>query len=187
MSNNDNLAILEYPDMSNSKTSVCFLEWFFKYLFKYAKNKGIERELCIILEEAHTIVPKWNCISGADKNVTSQMINTINQIALQGRKYGIGFIVVAQRTANVSKTVLTQCNSIIAFQQFDNTSKEFLSNHLSPEMAKTLPLLKSRHAIVSGKGFDSTSPVIIRVPDIDEEDFCEEVAIDKIEDDELLG
>lgn len=163
------IGLVEYPEMSNSVKSISFLEFFFKFLFEYIKNSGYEKKICIVLEEAHTIVPEWNSISGGDKSITSQMVNTINQIALQGRKHGIGFIVIAQRTANVSKTILSQCNSIIAFQQFDNTSKEFLSNHFSPEMTQALPSLKPRHAIVAGKGFSSTLPVIIRVPDIDNE------------------
>ena len=48
-------------------------------------------------------------------------------------------MVVAQRTANVSKTVLTQCNSVIAFQQFDKTSTDFLTNYMGSEMAAALP------------------------------------------------
>ena len=166
-----NICILEYPEMSNSVQSASFLEWFFKHTFKYIKYLKSKKEVCIVLEEAHTIVPEWNSVAGEDAKVTTSMINTISQIALQGRKYDVGFIVIAQRTANVSKTVLTQCNSIIAFQQFDNTSKDFLSNHLSDDMTKALPFLKKRHAIVSGKGFASTSPVIIRVPEIEEEEF----------------
>ena len=74
---------------------------------------------------------------------TSQgLVNSVAQIALQGRKYDIGFIVIAQRTANVSKTVLTQCNSFIAFQQFDKTSGDFFGNILGKDMVAALPRLK---------------------------------------------
>lgn len=134
------------------------------------KGCGQRKRVCIVLEEAHTIVPEWNSIGGDDAKATQSLLNSINQVALQGRKYGVGFIVIAQRTAIVSKTILTQCNSIIAFQQFDNTSKDFLSNYLSAELTDALPNLKERYAIVSGKGFRIKKPVIIRVPDIEEED-----------------
>ena len=43
---------------------------------------------------------------GVSDNASKATVNSIAQIALQGRKYNIGFIVIAQRTANVSKTVL---------------------------------------------------------------------------------
>ena len=121
------------------------------------------------------MVPEWNFIGSDDKGAQA-LVNSIGQIALQGRKYGIGFVVIAQRTANVSKTVLTQCNSIVAFQQFDKTSAEFLTNYMSGDMVDALPLLKDRQAIAVGKAFRSGSPVIFQVPDIVEFDKEEEQA-----------
>lgn len=64
-----------------------------------------------------------------DYGSTKALVSKMSQIALQGRKYGVGLMVLAQRTANVSKTVLTQCNTIISFQAFDETSFSFLSNY----------------------------------------------------------
>ncbi|MBC8367229.1 ATP-binding protein [bacterium] len=100
-------------------------------------------------------------------------MNKIGQIALQGRKYGIGFLIIAQRTANVSKTVLTQCNSIICFQAFDETSYRFLENHLGVQMVKALPRLPKYHAIAVGKAFRSNIPMIVDLtrplPEFDEQ------------------
>jgi DNA helicase HerA-like ATPase len=123
----------------------------------------------VVLEEAHTVIPEWNFIGAEDKGAHA-LVNAIGQIALQGRKYGVGFMVIAQRTANVSKTVLTQCNTIVAFQQFDRTSGEFLSNYMGKEMVEALPMLRPRNAIAVGKAFRSGLPVIFRVPDIVEPD-----------------
>ena len=76
---------------------------------------------------------------------------------------------IAQRIANVAKTILTQCITIIAFRQFDNTSSEFLANYLGPEMIKALPSLEDQTAIAVGKAFKANIPMIFRVPDIDED------------------
>jgi len=119
------------------------------------------------LEEAHTIIPEWNFI-GIDDKRASSLVNSIGQIALQGRKYNVGFIVIAQRTANVSKTVLTQCNSVIAFQQFDRTSSDFLGNYMGSDFVGALTRLKQRHAIAVGKAFRGGIPVIFEVPHIEE-------------------
>ena len=75
-------------------------------------------------------------------------------------------MVIAQRTANVSKTILTQCNTIVSFQEFDKTSSEFLSNYFGSNMANTLPNLKFRQAIAAGKAFKSSVPIIFEVPEI---------------------
>ena len=106
---------------------------------------------------------------GVSDNASKATVNSIAQIALQGRKYDIGFIVIAQRTANVSKTVLTQCNSIIVFQELDKTTNDFLSNYLGVDYIKALPSLKFRRAIAIGKAFKSTVPMIFEVPDIQED------------------
>lgn len=162
----DDLALFELPNVSNTTAILEYTRWFFQSLFKIARQEdNYGQQLCVVLEEAHTVIPEWNFIGVGDKKAQS-LVNKIGQIALQGRKYGVGFIVVAQRTANVSKTVLTQCNSIIAFQQFDQTAADFLANYMGEEMVEAVPNLKPRHAIAVGKAFRSGIPTIFEVPDL---------------------
>jgi uncharacterized protein len=68
---------------------------------------------------------------------------------------------IAQRTANVSKTVLTQCNTVICFQAFDDTSIGFLGNYIGRDLVQTLPNLQPFHAVVTGKAIKSNIPMII--------------------------
>lgn len=162
------VALFELPDVSNTTGILEYTKWFFRMLFRIAKTENnYGQRLCIVLEEAHTVIPEWNFI-GVEEKKAQSLVNSIGQIALQGRKYGIGFIVIAQRTANVSKTVLTQCNSIIAFQQFDKTSGDFLANYMGTEMVLALPSLRFRQAVAVGKGFKTGAPVIFEVPEITE-------------------
>lgn len=163
----ENIGIFELPDVANSTSILSYTRWFFKVLFDMAKSGDLNGQVCVVLEEAHTIVPEWN-FAGSEGKGSQALLNQIGQIALQGRKYGVGFIVIAQRTASVSKTVLTQCNTIIAFQQFDKTSGEFLANYMGTPMVRALQNLPMRHAIAVGKAFRSNLPTIFRVPDIAE-------------------
>jgi uncharacterized protein len=164
----DNVAIFDLPDVSNTTGILEYTKWFFRALFRIARERQDDgQQICVVLEEAHTIIPEWNFI-GIEEKKAQSLVNSIGQIALQGRKYRVGFLVVAQRTANVSKTVLTQCNSIVAFQQFDKTSGEFLSNYMGDEMVAALTTLKPRQAIAVGKAFRSGVPLIFQVPIIDE-------------------
>ena len=117
LSSGERIKIIELPDVQNSQNIFDFTRVLFKQIFLIAKQNLENKEfpqLCIVLEEAHTIIPEWNFASESSKNGQASM-NAISQIALQGRKYNVGLLVIAQRTANVSKTVLTQCNSIISF------------------------------------------------------------------------
>jgi len=160
--------IFEIPDISNNADILEYTKWFFWVLFQTAKTEqNFGKQVCVVLEEAHTIIPETNAM-GVSDYASRATVNSIAQIALQGRKYNIGFIVVAQRTANVSKTVLTQCNTIIAFQSLDKTSGEFLSNYFGSDLIGALSSLKFKTAIAAGKAFRSTIPMIFEVPEIQE-------------------
>lgn len=54
--------------------------------------------------------------------------------------YGFGCLLVNQRTANVAKTILNQCNTVFAMRTFDDTGKAFLANYLgSAKIASRSP------------------------------------------------
>ena len=168
LKSDEKIKIIELPDVQNTQNIFDFTKVLFKQIFTIAKSnleKTDSRQLCIVLEEAHTIIPEWNFASESNKNSQASM-NAISQIALQGRKYNVGLLVIAQRTANVSKTVLTQCNSIISFTEYDKTSIDFLANYFGEEIASILPTLKFRQAVAAGKAFASTVPMIFEVPEI---------------------
>jgi len=169
ISSDKSISLFELPDVENTTGILEYTRWFFKALFNLARSGEFrDKRICVVLEEAHTVIPEWNFI-GVEEKKAQALVNAIGQIALQGRKYNIGFIVVAQRTANVSKTVLTQCNSIIAFQQFDKTSRDFLSNYMDEKMVDALSSLKFRQACAVGKAFKSGVPIIFEVPEIKEQ------------------
>ena len=157
------IIVFELSEISNNRNSLDYTRYFFDTLFKIVRDNyqgENTKKISIVLEEAHTIIPEWNFTGTGDKTSQS-LINNIGQIALQGRKYGIGFLVIAQRTANVSKTVLTQCNTVICFQAFDETSFKFLGNYVGKDLVQTLPNLKQYHAIVTGKAIKSNIPMIV--------------------------
>jgi len=164
------ICLFELPDVSNTASILEYTRQLFKALFNIAKmDRCYGHKVCVVLEEAHTVIPEWNFVGIADKSSRS-LLNSIAQIALQGRKYDVGLLVIAQRTANVSKTVLTQCNTIISFQEFDKTSSEFLANYFGQGIANVLPNLKFRQAIAAGKALKSNVPMIFEVPEIIEEE-----------------
>jgi len=124
--------------------------------------------VCIVFEEAHSLIPEWNSVvTDSDKNATSGTARAI----LQGRKYGLGCILITQRTANVTKTILNQCNSIFAMRTFDDTGKNFLSNYIGEDYTNVLSSIPERHAVYFGKSSSCENPVLLRLND--REDFIE--------------
>jgi hypothetical protein len=117
----------------------------------------------IVFEEAHSLVPEWNSIANeGDKNAT----NGTAKVILQGRKYGLGSFVVTQRTANISKSILNQCNTIFAMRVFDDTGKQFLENYIGSDYSNLLPTLEERHCIAIGKAMKLKQPVILELNDM---------------------
>jgi hypothetical protein len=118
--------------------------------------------LCVVYEEAHALIPEWNSTTNEGDRAAS---NGTARAILQGRKYGMGCILITQRTANVTKTILNQCNTVFAMRTFDDTGKGFLANYVGSEYADTLPSLSERHAIFFGRASDCENPVLVRLND----------------------
>ncbi|MFW6017145.1 MAG: ATP-binding protein [bacterium] len=134
-------------------------------LFVYAMKNGQSdnAKYLLVYEEAHSLVPEWSSAAyDGDKKAT----NGTAKVILQGRKYGLGCLIVTQRTANVSKSILNQCNTIFALRVFDDTGKGFLENYIGEDYANTLPTLEERHAIAIGKGLKLKQPVILQLNDM---------------------
>lgn len=119
-------------------------------------------KVLVVLEEAHLLVPEWNF--NPQRNLQDS-VSATSQIVLQARKYGLGFLVISQRTANVVKSILNQCNTVISFQAFDETGFEFLRNYMGPFHVRSLPNLKPRHGILVGKASLSRRPLMVRFND----------------------
>lgn len=118
--------------------------------------------LLVVLEEAHTLIPEWNSNPVREHQ---DVVNKTAQIVLQARKYGLGFMVITQRTANVTKSILNQCNTIFAFQAYDETGFDFMKNYMGAHFVGALPNLKRRQGVLVGKASVSDRPVIVRFHD----------------------
>jgi DNA helicase HerA-like ATPase len=121
-----------------------------------------EARVLLVLEEAHSLVPEWNSTSNeADKQASTGIAKAV----LQGRKFGMGILVITQRTANVSKTVLNQSNTVFALRSFDATGMEFLSNYMGSDYSQLLPTLEERTAVVFGRASSCAAPLIVKLND----------------------
>lgn len=121
---------------------------------------------CLVFEEAHTLIPEWTAVAAEGDRTAA---NGTSRAILQGRKYGLGCLLITQRTANVTKTILNQCNTIFAMRTFDDTGKDFLANYIGREYADSLPSLMERQAVFYGRASSCENPVLIQLND--REDF----------------
>lgn len=160
---NCGLGLLTLEEISNTQATLHITEMYLTSLLNYARDHHDScPQVMIVVEEAHTVMPEPNTMGLADFD-SKGLVGKIAQIALQGRKYGVGLLVIAQRTATISKSVLTQCNTVISFACIDDTSIGFLSNVYGAAYAAMLPGLPPFHAIIYGKGVRSQRPMVVKV------------------------
>ena len=162
-SDHTRVGLIQLEEISNTQATLYITELFMTCLLRFAKeNKGCPRVL-IVVEEAHTVMPEASTMGLGDFGSRGLVAKTA-QIALQGRKYGVGLLVIAQRTATVSKSVLTQCNTVISFTCFDDTSLGFLKNVFGEAHTELIPNLPPLSAVIFGKGVRSERPIIVQIP-----------------------
>lgn len=151
--------------LSATEISQLFTEAALSACQKLGKVENGKARVCIVYEEAHSLIPEWNTVvNDGDKAATNGTARAI----LQGRKFGLGCLIISQRTANVTKTILNQCNTIFAMRTFDDTGMGFLSNYVGNDYAEALPSLQERHAVFFGKASKCENPIMIRLNDRDE-------------------
>lgn len=154
------LAIFELAEIANTKASLRITEIYLSAIMDWARQNRRAKQIMIVLEEAHTIIPE-TAGSGFDYD-TQWVVSRIGQLALQGRKYGVGLMVVTQRTALVSKTVLSQCNTFFVHSLIDQTSLTFLESVVGRQHARIIPNLRHLEFLAVGKALRADRPIVLR-------------------------
>jgi hypothetical protein len=155
------LGIFELPEIMNTKATLRATELYLSSIMEWARKNRRARRILIVLEEAHTIIPE-TFGSGFDAD-TQFVVSRISQIALQGRKYGVGLLLISQRTALVSKSILSQCNTYVTFSLVDKTSIDYLANVYSSQHVQAIPNLRFLEAVAYGKAIRSERPLLIKL------------------------
>ena len=139
-----------------------------RLLFQYKVwQTRAERErdpILIVCEEAHRYVPN----QGQAEYQEAQQ--AVRRIAREGRKYGLGLMLVSQRPADIESTVLSQCNSWLILRLTNSADQEHVSRFLPDNLAgltKLLPSLVRREAIFVGEA--AAIPARIRIKELTKE------------------
>jgi len=117
------------------------------------KIGGKEQPLLIVLEEAH------NYLKSGENSISSRAVQSI---AKEGRKYGVGLLLITQRPSELDETVLSQCGTIIALRMNNSKDRGHIRSAIQDElqtMVDLLPSLRTGEAIISGEGVKIPSRV----------------------------
>lgn len=105
--------------------------------------------IALLCDEAHLYVQQIE----AGDSVAEIGLKSFERIAKEGRKYGVGLVIISQRPSEVNRTVLSQCNNFISLRltnvEDQNVIKRMLPDNLG-NIAENLSLLDVGEAIVVG-------------------------------------
>ena len=108
--------------------------------------------IALLCDEAHLYVQQTASMDA----VAELGLRSFERIAKEGRKYGVGLVIISQRPSEVNRTVLSQCNNFISLRLTNvddqNVIKRLLPDNLG-NIADNLSLLDIAEAIIVG---DST-------------------------------
>ncbi|MCA8456514.1 ATP-binding protein [Burkholderia multivorans] len=112
---------------------------------------GDERHpIVLVCDEAHLYLPSGVASIGP---MEKRALENFERIAKEGRKYGVGLMVVSQRPSDVSTTILSQCSNIISLRLANKTDQAVVKQ-LLPEslegLMEVLPTLDVGEAVIVG-------------------------------------
>lgn len=119
--------------------------------------------IAIFCDEAHLYIPQ-----DTKQGVEVQSLSSFERIAKEGRKYGVGLVVITQRPSEVDRTVLSQSSNFIAMRLTNaddqNVIKKLLPDSLG-NFGELLPILDVGEALVVGDASLLPSRININKPD----------------------
>jgi len=119
-----------------------------EFVSRFPETDRGQLPIVIALEEAQNYIPEKN---NRDRESIAKKV--FERIAREGRKYGISLLVTSQRPSELSKTVLSQCNSFIIHRLQNPEDQKYVRQLVSAaneDILQQLPILPQQHVIIMG-------------------------------------
>jgi hypothetical protein len=117
----------------------------------YHAEEKAKRPYVLVMDEGHRITPEKGVIRlKAIRDAQSEVEAWTYEIGATGRHYGLGFIVVARRSAEISKMILAQTEIRILHKLVDPTDLSYASNWLRKEQVEKVRNFGKGEAVVVG-------------------------------------
>ncbi|HDY5021422.1 TPA: ATP-binding protein [Klebsiella pneumoniae] len=120
----------------------------FQYKIHQTASERNKDPFLLVCEEAHRYVPNH----GEAQYAAAQ--SAIRRIAREGRKYGLGLMLISQRPADIESTVISQCGSWVVLRLTNATDQQHVSTFLPDGLSglvASLPSLSQQECIFVGE------------------------------------
>jgi len=131
------------------------------YEFNFWNPDRRKFPILMVFEEAHNYIPN------RPEAKFSAARAAVERLAKEGRKYGIGIVVVSQRPKELSETVISQCNTFIAMRLTNPEDQNYVRRLVPDSLAglmDILPSLRTGEALIVGDSVVMPTRVLIDFP-----------------------
>ena len=122
---------------------------------------GRQRPLLIAFEEAHSYLPRSEA-----RFIHGFARQSVQRLFKEGRKYGIGAIIVSQRPSELDETILSQCGTFFALRLSNSDDQGRVKSVVPDALASLidlLPTLRTGEALVLGEAVQIPSKVRVNL------------------------
>ncbi|MFD2231363.1 ATP-binding protein [Alkalimarinus sediminis] len=163
LSNGRPITILDLSGMPSSRLEL-LLGSVVDVLFESAiwgryLNEGMNKKpLLLIMEEAHRYLSSEN--NGLAKIM-------VRRIAKEGRKFGVGSMLISQRPSEIDETILSQCGTLFSLRINNATDRARVKSAMADGLSgiiDALPILRTGEAIVTGEAAKLPMRFKFRIP-----------------------
>lgn len=122
---------------------------------RYMPEGGRSRPQLVVMEEAHRYL---------GKEVDGFAREMVQRIVKEGRKFGVGAMIVSQRPSEIDDTILSQCGTFVALRLSNAGDRARVQSTLPDSLSglvESLPVLRTGEAIVTGEA--AKLPVRLRI------------------------
>jgi len=164
---NQDLRILNISGLPNEVAgplTASLARLLFQYKVYQTEDERARDPVLLVCEEAHRYVPD----RGEAEYAAAQ--SAVRRIAREGRKYGLGLMLVSQRPSDVESTVISQCGTWLVLRLTNQIDQQHVSRFMPDGlsgMTKALPNLAQQEAIFVGEG--AALPARVRIRNLTDE------------------
>jgi DNA helicase HerA-like ATPase len=141
------------------------------FIFEKYKSKELSIEenaypILFAIEEARTLIPRAMGDPEMDKPATKLARSAVRSIATEGRKMGLGLLVISQTPSSVDNLITSQANTQILHRMTnpdDLTYIKQISESLSQEDLENLKTVGEGTAIVTGVAMKTRTSILVDV------------------------
>lgn len=124
----------------------------------------VRHPLVLACDEAHIYMSND---TSKMKAVEKKSLEIFEKIAKEGRKYGIGLLIISQRPAELNTTIMSQCNNIVSLKITNDRDKTAVAAMLTDSLVgivEMLPNLDVGECVVVGDAIMLPSKIILDKP-----------------------